>query len=157
MTLKCKIKEMAEMGPDSVVSALDAESAVTRGDGGRWFDLETADEEVELKELGTIEQISSDRLAARKDRQRRYEETKERRDKERAFYDRGRLGYRPRGQKQSQHAVAQVGVADRRIKQPAPPKPEHEPKVWKAQSDRPRIWTAKDQPGSSFQKPMPYH
>ena len=117
MTLKCKIKEMAEMGPDSVVSALDAESAVTRGDGGRWFDLETADEEVELKELGTIEQISSERLAARKDRQRRYEENKERRDKERGFYDRGRLGYRPRGQKQSQHVVAQVGVADRRIKQ----------------------------------------
>ena len=99
MTLKCKIKEMAEMGPDSVVSALDAESAVTRGDGGRWFDLETAEEEVELKELGTIEQISSERLAARKDRQRRHDENKERRDKERAFYDRGRLGYRPRGQK----------------------------------------------------------
>ena len=70
---------------------------MTRGDGGRWFDLEAAEEEVELKELGTIEKISSDRIAAKKERQRRAEEGKERREKERAFYDRGRLGYRPRG------------------------------------------------------------
>lgn len=49
MTLKCKIKEMAEMGPESRVSAIDAEAAVTRGDGGRWFDLEAAEEDVELK------------------------------------------------------------------------------------------------------------
>lgn len=47
-----------------------------------------------------------------------------------------------------------MGVADRRMKQrqpPAPPKPEYEPKVWKAQSERPRIWTAKDQIS------VPYH
>lgn len=94
MTLKCKIKELSEMSPSDQMKNFDAELSL--GDGGRWIDLEKADEEVELRELGTIEQLSAERVAAKKERRRRIEMSKERARKERSFYDQGRLGYRPR-------------------------------------------------------------
>ena len=80
MTLKCKIKEMAEMGPGSEVETFDSEPAIPRGsfDGGRWFNLEKPEEEVELKQLGTIEQLTAERFAAKK---RRAEQSKDRRQR----------------------------------------------------------------------------
>ena len=80
MTLKCKIKEMAEMGPGSEVETFDSEHAIPRGsfDGGRWFNLEKPEEEVELKQLGTIEQLTAERFAAKK---RRAEQSKDRRQR----------------------------------------------------------------------------
>ena len=79
------------MGPGSEVEAFDAETIIPRGsfDEGRWFNLEKNEGEVELKELGTIEQLTAERFAAKK---RRAEQSKDRR--QRSSHDEGRSGYR---------------------------------------------------------------
>lgn len=96
MTLKCKIKEMREIeGGLTLTKQQTSESEVKAGrkdDDGEWFDLEEADEELELKALGTIEEMSREAQQKRQERNRHKSEAKERREKERNFYDKGRLG-----------------------------------------------------------------
>ena len=87
MTLKCKIKEMSEM--DTLDRAV---FSIPNDDEGNWFDLEATEEQMEICELGTIEEISAKAIAARKERQKKISENQGRRDKERKFYDKGRMG-----------------------------------------------------------------
>lgn len=85
MTLKCKIKELTEMA--------QGKSYQQEKDEGTWFDLEGAEEELELKELGSIEEVSKQMNQQR--RQRR--EFKARNQKEHGFYDNKRGGKAPNG------------------------------------------------------------
>ena len=87
MTLKCKIKEISELAGGAAPATTSQEN-----DDGHWFDLEAAEEELVLKELGTIEQISEERLLAKKERMRQKSQARELHQRERAFYDKGRMG-----------------------------------------------------------------
>ena len=60
MTLKCKIKELTEMATGKSLSSVK--------DEGTWFDLEAAEDELELKELGSIEEVSKQIIQQRKKR-----------------------------------------------------------------------------------------
>lgn len=65
-------------------------SPVKEKDEGTWFDLEAADDELELKELGSIEEVSKQIIQQKKNRR----DFKARNQKERGFYDKGHMGYR---------------------------------------------------------------
>lgn len=84
MTLKCKIKELSEM------SITVGKQSSPLKDEGTWFDLEAADDELELKELGSIEEVSKQIIQQRKKRR----ENKARNTKEKVFYDKQMGGYR---------------------------------------------------------------
>ena len=88
MTLKCKIKEMSEMSLGEQVFTL------TKEEDGHWFDLEGVEEQMEICELGTIEEISAKAIAAKKERLRRQAENQVRREKERKFYDKAEKAYK---------------------------------------------------------------